>query len=175
MSAETRTFFVMPLTRKKKEEVVAKLREVAKDASAIVFADFSGLKTKEMNELRKTVKQLGGRVEVIKKTLAQRGLKEVLPEGILTRPGGIATIWFKAEDAISLLKAVWQFSKRTEAFKILGGYAPAFGGLMDTERVLMVAKLPSREMLLGQLVGVLNWPLVGLLRVLEAASKRSNQ
>lgn len=149
----------MSITRKKKEEIVNSLTEIGRDASAIVFADFLGLKTKDLNVLRKTVKSLDGNVRVIKKTLAQKGFMKMAPEGVLTRHGGIAAIWFSGEDVPALFKTAWQFSRTNKDFKILGGYALAFGGALDAERALMLAKVPPREVLLGQLLGMLNYPI----------------
>jgi large subunit ribosomal protein L10 len=164
----------MAISRAKKIQIVERLAEIGRDASAMVFADFFGLKTKDMNELRKTVKSLGGNVLVVKKTLAQRGLKGVVPDDALARPGGIAAIWFKAEDVPAAFKAVWGFSKANEALKILGGYAADLGGIMDAERVIALAKLPSREALLGQFVGMLMYPLRGFVCAL-AAIQRSKE
>lgn len=161
----------MPLTRKKKEAIVSNLAEASRGASATIFADFFGLKTKDMNELRKTVKALGGRVQVVKKTFVRRGFADAAQEEILTKPGGVAAIWFRSDDIPSALKAVWQFSKTNGALKILGGHSLAFGGVMSAEQVLTLAKLPAREVLLAQLVGMLNSPISGLVRVLDAISK----
>ncbi len=155
----------MALSRKKKEEIVNIVSEAAKNASAIVFADFLGLKTKDMTEFRKIVKAAGGNVKIVKKTLAAMGLKEMMPQEILTRPGGIAMIWFNALDIASAFKTVWQFSSQNEALKILGGYSPDMG-MIDERLALFIAKLPPYEVLLGQLVGILRWPIVGFVRVL---------
>lgn len=160
----------MAISRQKKEKIVRELDEIARKASAMVFADFFGLKTKSLNELRKTAKSLGGNVTIVKKTLAERGLKEVMPHEVLARPGGIAAIWFTAEDVPSAFKSVWQFSKANEALRILGGYSRE-SGVMNRDQFLALATLPSREVLVGQLVGMLAYPLRGFVCVLSALQR----
>jgi large subunit ribosomal protein L10 len=164
----------MPITRAKKEKIVSSLTETQNSASAMLFADFFKLKTKDLNELRKAVKSLGGNIQVVKKTLAQKGLKNKIPPNVLARPGSVATIWFKTEDIQPAFKLVWQFSKKNDALKILGGWSDAFGGNMDADRAIALAKLPSRDILLGQLIGMLKYPLWNLAAVINAI-QRSKQ
>lgn len=165
----------MPKRKSQKIAIVNDLAKISKQASAMVFADFSGLKTRDLSELRKTAKSLGGNVTIMKKTLAQRGLAGAVSEEILARPGGIAAAWFSVDDIPAAFKSVWKFSKKNEALKILGGYASAFGGVMDAERVLMLAKLPSREALLGQMIWMLKYPLLSFAAVIDAIQRSNNK
>jgi large subunit ribosomal protein L10 len=164
----------MPITRAKKEKIVNSLAEIHNSAAAMLFADFFKLKTKDLNELRKAVKSLGGNIRIMKKTLAQRGLKNAIPENVLARPGSVAAIWFKTEDIQPAFKLVWQFSKKNDTLKILGGWANAFGGKMDADRAIALAKLPSRDALLGQLIGMIEYPLWSFAAVINAI-QRSKQ
>lgn len=156
----------MPLARAKKLKIVEKLGGIAENVSAVVFADFFGMKTKDMNELRKSAKSMNGNVQIVKKTLAERGLKDVIPNEVLRRPGGVATIWFKGEDITACFKAVWRFSKKNEALKILGGYTRDIGALSERQ-VLTIAQLPPRDVLIAQFVGVIASPLHGIVTVLN--------
>lgn len=156
----------MPITKAQKTKIVETLSDAAKSASAFLFADFAGLKTKDMNELRKTLRTLGGKAQVVKKTLAGRGLTDMFSEELRARPGGIAALWFAADDIVPVFNAVWQFAKKHEAFKIVGGYAKEIG-VLDAATVTRIAKLPGREVLYGQLVGMLAAPFRGFLWALN--------
>jgi len=161
----------MPFTRKKKEEIVKNTIDVAKRATAFIFADFFKLKTKEMEELRRAVKALGGNIKIVKKTLASRSLGEAFPKEFLIKPGSVALIWFENPDVIEGFKAVMQFSKTHETLAVLGGYMKDTGEL-NIAQVKAIAALPGVEMLRAMLVGALAAPLRQLLWVLKGNQQR---
>jgi large subunit ribosomal protein L10 len=160
----------MPIGRKEKEKIVKDLSDVAQKASALIFASFSGLKTKDMNDLRNTVKGLGGNIVITKKTLAKMAFKDIVSSEILKEPATFATIWFTGEDVPLLFRVVWNFSKTYPTLKILGGYWRELG-VLDSEKVIFISKLPSREVLISQFLGVLRCPIVSLVNVLDSIKR----
>lgn len=156
----------MALARAKKVKIVEKLNEVAGNVSAVVFADFFGTKTKDMNELRRSVKSIGGNMQIVKKTLAEKGLKDVIPNEVIWRPGGVAAIWFRGENIIPAFRTAWQFSVKNETFKILGGYVRGIGSF-GADKAITIAKLPPKEILLAQFAYALASPIRSIVTVLN--------
>jgi large subunit ribosomal protein L10 len=157
----------MAITRAQKEKIVEALSEAGMGASALLFADFTGVKTKDMNEFRRTIRSVGGSVRVVKKTLAVRAFGDKLPAAIGRHQGGIAAVWFKDPDPLEGLKAAWKFTKQLEALKILGGFIAGLG-VVDAAKVREIASLPSRGVIVAKLLGVIASPLSGLVRTLHA-------
>jgi len=153
------------LTRDQKVKIAEEFSQKAKNSQAILLVDFTGLKMSEIQSLRRDLKQNGVEMKVIKKTLAQRVLKSAgIPDfNIFQFPASIAMV-FSPEEGIIVSKNIYDFSKKSKTLKILGGFIGK--DYVDVEMIVKLAKLPSREVLLGQLVYVLNSlprTLVGVL------------
>ena len=103
---------------------------------------------------------------VAKKTLIDRALGENgLPTGAKEMKGEIGIAFGYGDEALPA-KTLLKFSKENETFKIVGGILG--GKLMSDKQMVALAKLPSREILLSQLVGVMAGPVRGLAMVLQA-------
>jgi len=153
------------LTRQQKSKTIEEFSKKGRNARAILMVDFTGLKVSEMKELRRSLIKEGIEIKVIKKTLIQRILKLAGAQNfnIFQFPGPIALI-FSPEEGILASKNIYEFSKKSKTFKILGGFIDK--NFVDAEMIVKLAKLPSREVLLSQLVYVLNSlprALVGVL------------
>ncbi|MFA5013399.1 MAG: 50S ribosomal protein L10 [Candidatus Paceibacterota bacterium] len=155
----------MALTKEKKQNIVSDLETKIAKQKAMVFMDFTGVKVKDMADLRNQLKDQGSELKVAKKTLLKIALKnkniELDPQDI---PGEIA-LALGYEDEIAPSKIVYQFSKINKKAKILGGYlASKFYG---AEQIVSLAQLPGRQQLLGQLVGTINAPVSSFVSVLH--------
>lgn len=157
------------LTRSQKEEVVKDLTEKIKASKSIVFADYSGVKTNDINELKSRLKKEGTNLRVIKKKLVDLSLKNAKIEvDIKSLPGQLA-ITISDNDEVAPARVLSKFVKENENLKILGGVLGVKG--MSAKEVSDLAKLPSKEEMLAKLVGTLNAPLTGLVNVLSGNTR----
>lgn len=154
----------MAKSRTEKETLVKSFTEKAKIAKSIVFVNFKGLKVKDALALRKKCRESGAEYMVTKKTLMKIALKDAgLDVDITNLPGDIGTV-FGFEDEIIAPKIVKEFSKTIEAVNPVAGVLEKL--YIDKSKVLALSQLPSRKELLSKLVGSLNSPVSGLVRVL---------
>jgi len=158
----------MPLTKSKKLEIVKTIREQYKKAKVTIFANFHGLNVAKVSMLRRALRKDFGDYLVAKKTLAQVALKD---EGIElpALPGEMAFI-FGSEDPIAVAKGVYDFSRKNEELKILGGIFE--GMVVAAESIIQLAKIPPREVLLAQFLSVLQAPMRGLMMTLNGNQRK---
>ena len=153
----------MAKTRLQKEQTLAELQGYFGSMKSAVFVNYQGLKVKEADELRRSADKEKVSYTVAKKTLLTKALKAtgvefdaVALKGMI----GVAT----AEDEVAAAKLLAEFGKAHPSMKILGGVVN--GTVIDAAAVQALASLPTREQLLGQLVGVINGPVSGFVNVL---------
>lgn len=156
----------MALSREKKQNILKDLADKFSRAKAAILVDFNKLSVAKTMELRRLLKQIGAEYKVSKKTLINRVLKSgdykgVNLDNLKTQVGVV----FSYDDPVPAANSLYKFSRLNEALKILGGFL----GLdwQDKERIVALAKLPSREILLGQVVGAIAAPLSGLVNALS--------
>lgn len=159
----------MPKTKTQKQEIVAQLAENMESQKSMVFVDFAGLSVKNMEKLRGQLRELGARLSVAKKTLFDKAAsKSGIPAEFGKLEGQIGTV-FAFQDELDPMKAIHKASKEMEGLKILGGYIEQ--EMRGVEYIETLAKLPGREVLLGQLVGTVSAPMRGFVTVLEGNIK----
>ena len=149
-----------------KQQIIKELLEQIKKAKAIYFANFLGLKVSEMNELRQELKKGNAKAMVVKKNLAKIVFsQEDYVNKIADDKASSLIVNFAFEDPINTAKALWVFSKKNDKFQILGGITE--GEFLNAEKVIRLAKIPSKDILLGRLVGSIASPMQRLLYTLN--------
>jgi large subunit ribosomal protein L10 len=153
------------------EATVAALREVLADASTFFVVDYQGLSAGDLGKLRASVRQAGGRLLVAKNTLINVVLKEQGIDGFDATLQGPTALVLVGDDPVGPAKALTDFAKDhpKELPAAKGGLLQ--GGQVGAEALAKIAKLPSRDELLSQLVGVLQAPLQQLVGVLEGPQR----
>lgn len=152
-------------------QLVKELKEKLAKAKSVVLADYKGLNVGQMTELRQKIKEAGGELKVIKNTLAKlaffqpRGLKQVERTPGLENLTGPTAILFSYDDEVAPIKALYEFFEKNSLPKIKLGFLNQ--DLLQKEKVIELAKLPTREVLQAKLVGTLNSPIYGLVYVLK--------
>ena len=151
--------------RPEKVEAVAEIVESLNKSTAAILTDYRGLTAEEMTELRRNLREGGVSFKIFKNTLAtiaarEAGVGEL--EELLIGPTAIA---FGFDDPITLAKLLNNFAKEHKALEIKGGLLD--NKLIDAGKVLELAKLPGRDQLIAQFIGMLNMPLVRLVTVLN--------
>lgn len=156
------------LNKEQKRQIVD--REVArlKNIRSVVFIDFTGVKAGDLNAFRRDVRAVG-EISVIKKRLLRVAFEKA---GIDFNPemfeAQLGTI-FSTEDMQSTAASTYKFKEA----KILGGYDLSEKRFVSGEEVTMLGKLPSREVLLSQVVGMIAAPIRSFLFVLNERSKQT--
>ncbi len=164
---------IMPKTKEQKTKELEKGLENLNSSTTVLLVDFTGTPVNKLTEFRKTIREAGGVFRVIKKRL----LKLVFGKaGIDFEPkkfGGQAGVVFSPKDVYETSSLVYKSVAVIESLKVLGGFDIKDKKFIESEEVIKLGRLPSRQVLLGQLVGVLSSPIKMLLVVLSEKSKRS--
>lgn len=156
-------------TRAQKAVTLKELGEHVEKQNSILFVDYKGLKVKDLLLLRKQLKELGAKLQVTKKTLLKKALQEKgIDINLKGMEGQIATV-FAFQDPFSPVKNVATFAKAVGALKILGGYIE--NQVRGADTMKEIAALPSKEELLGRLVGSIASPMSGFLNVIQGNIK----
>lgn len=165
----------MPLTKKQKEEVLKEVESKLAKQKSVVFTDFTGLDVAKTQTLRRQLREKGIEYQAVKKTLLGIALQKVGLEADLSKFGGSVAVAVSYDDEIAPSKIVYDFSrvKENNAMKILGGIFQSH--FISAEEVTKLAQIPSREVLLTQLVSVLIGPVRGFAVALDAIRKKKEQ
>lgn len=158
-------FFVsMAKTRQQKEETIAQLVDHIKNAKSVVLANFQGLTVSDTDALRSECRTAGITCVASKKTLVKRALSDAgLTVDTKAFKGSIA-VFASTEDEVAPAQIVAKFAKDHELVTFFGGVLES--AFISAEEVAALSKLPSKQQLLGQLVGTLNAPVSGFVNVL---------
>lgn len=155
----------MAKTKEQKEKTIKELKESIEKQKAIIFIDFTGLKVKDMFELRKKLKIADSQLKVAKKTIIQLVFKEKGLKIDSEKLKGEIALVFGYKDEISPSKAVYQTLEKNPNLKILGGFLE--DKFREAEEFITLAKLPSKEELLARLTGSISAPVTNFVRALE--------
>jgi large subunit ribosomal protein L10 len=153
------------VNRDEKTALVAQINERLRGASLAIMTEYRGLTVAQLNRLRRELKQVGGVYQVTKNTLTRRALKDTAfekLEELLSGPTGLVTA---AQDPVAVAKVLVRFAEQHDKLKITGGVLE--GAMLPAKTVDALAKLPRREVLLAQLLGLINAPAAQLLRTIQ--------
>ena len=154
------------MNRQQKESMVALLQENLSSSTASFVVGVDGMTVAQLQSLRKQLRQEGGKLQVTKVRLMKRAaLQAGSVEGLNTYFKNQIGIVFAEKDVAPVAKLLCTFAKDNEQLKVIGGCMEA--SLLDASMINMVASLPPREVLLGQLAGTLQAPITGLAVVLH--------
>lgn len=138
---------------KQKQQQVAELAENMKDAKLILFTDYKGITVDAVTKLRTDLRNAKAEYKVIKNNITRRALAECKIEGLDDKLEGTTAVVISHDDYLEPAKAIYNFAKENEFYKIKGGVIE--GKVMSAEEIITLAKLPSRETLLSMLAGAL--------------------
>ncbi|MDE1966351.1 MAG: 50S ribosomal protein L10 [Patescibacteria group bacterium] len=164
----------MAISKQKKQDVIARLAGIFKDAVSVTFVRFSGLSVADTSAMRKSLKGQGIGYYVAKKTLIKRALQDAKVAGELPElPGEISVTWTN-EDATAPAREIYGLGKKhKDALAIVGGIFE--GAFADAAKMNAIATIPSVPVLRGMFVNVINSPIQGLVIALKAiADKKAN-
>lgn len=136
-----------------KAEEVKELASQIKEAKLVLLTDYRGINVTDVTDLRKTLRQNASDYKVIKNNITRRALAECGIDGLDEALLGPTAVIIGKEDYLEPAKAIYEFTKKNDFYKIKGGIVD--GKVMSAEEIITLAKLPSRETLLSMLAGAL--------------------
>ena len=159
----------MSLNRNEKEAVIAEVSAQAGKAQTLALAEYRGLTVAQMDQLRRNARSQGVYLHVLKNTLARRAVAGT-PFEVAAESMSGPLIYGFSEDAVAAAKVIAEFAKTNDKLVIkAGAYA---GKILDADGVKSLAAIPSKEVLLAQICGLLNTPISGFARVLAAVAEQ---
>ncbi len=159
----------MSLNRSEKEAVIGDVTGLAAKAQTLVIAEYRGITVADMTKLRNTARSNGVSLSVLKNTLARRAVAGSAFEVVSDQMTGPLIYGF-SEDAVAAAKVVAEFAKTNDKLVIRAG---AYGGkALDVNGVKQLASIPTKEVLLAQLLGLMQSPISRTARVLSALAEK---
>jgi large subunit ribosomal protein L10 len=159
----------LSLNRSEKEAVINDVTGLAAKAQTLVIAEYRGITVADMTKLRNNARSNGVSLSVLKNTLARRAVAGSAFEVVADQMTGPLIYGF-SEDAVAAAKVVAEFAKTNDKLVIRAG---AYGGkALDVNGVKQLASIPTKEVLLAQLLGLMQSPISRTARVLSALAEK---
>ena len=172
-------------SKQQKAKELKALRDKLPKSKITIFTSFSkagekGLSVAQMTELKRALRSLGSEYFVTKKTLIDLALRSTQGKqpdknydglDVYGMDGSVGLV-LGGSDPYGIAKSVYNFSKKNPALHFWGALVDR--KFIDAEAFLEIAKMPSREVLLGRLVGMLTYPIRGLAVALSEVAKTKN-
>jgi large subunit ribosomal protein L10 len=158
------------MKRAEKVESVGTLQEEFSRSSVTVLAEYRGLTAGQMNRLRKAVREANGRCRVAKNRLAKRAVVDSANDKVVPLLRGPLALLMGFSDPVAVAKVAIKLAEELPKLEIRGALLD--GQVLPPAEVKALAELPSREVVLAQLLGVLQAPAAQLLRTLNEPAAR---
>jgi len=159
----------MAVTKAKKQEQVEKLSQDLKNVSNVVVATYTKLTVAQDYELRKALRGVGARYQVVKNTLAEKAAKGTRVEGALKDLAGVTSIAYTTGDPVAMAKALTKYAKDTPDFTFKVGVVE--GRVVSIREIESLATLPSKEELMSKLLFLINAPAQRLATAVNAVPR----
>ncbi len=155
-----------------KEEQVAVIEDKTRRAKGVVLVDYRGLNVAEDTEMRNKLRAAGVEYKVLKNRLVLRAFNKAGYEGFDKVLEGPTAVAFSYDDATAPARIVMESVKKTNKISVKGGIVE--GKILDAAGITAVSNIPSKEVLLSQLLGLLTSPMRSLaIAVNEVAKKQA--
>ena len=159
----------MALNREAKALVIDEVSAQVAQAQSIVLAEYRGLDVANITDLRKKARNAGVYLRVLKNTLVRRSVTGTPFETLAGQMTG-PLIYAISDDAVAAAKVIHDFAKGNDKLVVkAGNYA---GKSLDKAAVAALANIPTREVLISQLLGVMQAPVSGMARALAAVAAK---
>ncbi len=162
----------MGLNLNDKKAVVAEVSAQVANAQTIVIAEYRGIEVTDLTVLRKKARESGVYLRVLKNTLVRRAVADTSFAGLADQMVG-PLIYSVSNDPVAAAKVLNDFAKTNDKLVLkAGSYA---GKVLDKAGVQALASVPSREELLSKLLYVMQAPVAGFVRALDALAKQREE
>lgn len=153
------------MKKEEKEVMISELRQKFSRAKVAVLAEFAGMEVEEIREVKNELRRAKGEFKVVKNTLAVRAAEGTTLQAIRDHFKGPIAVALGYEDPVAPAKALNTVAEKQKKLKIKVGVVES--QVVDLVRLKQISKLPSKEVLVGQLIGRLKSPLYGLAGTLN--------
>lgn len=150
---------------KEKQQIVKELTDKIKSSKTMVFADYRGLTVEQDTELRNALRKAGVDYKVVKNTLTRFAAKENGLEGLDPFLNGPTAMAAHDTDPVAPAKILAEYAKKYEKLELKVGVVE--GKIIDVDGIKSLAELPSREVLIAQVLRGFNAPISGFVNVLN--------
>jgi large subunit ribosomal protein L10 len=154
------------MNREQKAATIEALAAEIDGADAVFAVDYRGISVSQAAELRTKLRDADATFQVVKNSLTERAADQVGAESLKALLSGPTALTFVRGDAAMAAKAIADQARATQLLPFKGGLMD--GDVLDAEQIRAISRLPSREALYGQLVGIVASPISGLVRTLGA-------
>src|ERR1700733_10536933 len=154
------------MNRDQKAAVVDEIAEQFKSADAVFAVDYRGISVAQAADLRERLREVDSRLRVVKNSLSERAADQAGMELIKPMLTGPTALTFVSGDAAAAAKALNDAARALQLLEFKGGVLG--GSLLSGDDVRSIARLPSRDVMIAQLVATIAAPLSGLARTLNA-------
>jgi large subunit ribosomal protein L10 len=154
------------MNREQKAAAIAEIAAQIEGAQAILAIDYRGISVPQVAELRAGLRQADASFRVVKNSLTERAADQSGAETLKPLLAGPTALAFVRGDVATAAKTIADYGRATQLLAFKGGLMD--GATLDVEQIRSLSRLPSREVLYGQLVGVVASPVTGLVRRMGA-------
>lgn len=156
-----------------KQPIVDEIAGYLADAQAMVLVDYRGLTVEEDTQLRKALREAGVDYKVYKNTLIKRAVKGTAFETVTDLCEGPTAIATSASDATAPARVLYEAAKKMPNLELKGGVVD--GTFYDEKMIQVIATIPSREVLLGKLLGSIQSPITNFARVIKQIAESKEE
>lgn len=158
-----------------KQEKVAALTEMLKNACSCVLVDYEGITVEEDTKLRKELREAGVHYAVEKNSMLRFALKNAGYDSMTEVLAGTTAIAISNDDQTAPARILGKFAEdcKDEKFSMKAGFVE--GDIYDVKGLTALSKVPAKEVLLSQLVGALQGPITGLACMVKAVAEKKEQ
>ena len=156
-----------------KQQVVAQLAERIQGSVAGIIVDYKGITVEDDTKLRKELRESGVKYTVIKNTLIKRAAEKAGLNGIDDVLNGTSAIATSAEDYVAAARILQKFAEQHDNFKVKTGYLD--NEVISLDKIQSLAKLPSREVLLANVLGAFQAPIASFARAIQAVVDKNGE
>ena len=161
----------MAVIRPEKVAKVAEIQELLSNSKCTILVDFCGLTVAQDTELRKQLREAGVTYKVYKNTMIRRAAEGTAFAALDPHLEGPTAIAVSKTDATAAARILAEFAKKADKLEIKGGVVE--GNYYDAKGMQVIATIPSREVLLGRLLGSMQSPIANFARVLNQIAEKS--
>ena len=154
-----------------KKQIVASVADRINNSVAGVIVDYKGISVADDTALRKELREAGVEYTVVKNTLIKFAIAGTPLEGMSEVLEGTSAIATSADDYVAAARILNKYAEDHENFKIKAGYLD--GEVIDMDKIISLAKLPSRETLLSMVANVFSAPIAGFARAVQAIADKA--
>ena len=153
-----------------KQPIVEEISANIKDAQSVVVVDYRGLTVEQDTQLRKAMREAGITYKVYKHTMIRFAAKGTAFEALEPNLEGPTALAVSKEDATAPARILAEFAKKADKLEIKGGVVE--DTYYDAKGMQVIATIPSREVLLGKLLGSMQSPITNFARVIKQIAEQ---